>query len=125
MCERLTAKKKEPPYAEEDSALQKNHMEVHVAIDDIAKALKQCHRPRMCLLAVDAAFDCLVDIILTDSLADDRMDLRSQSLWSRQILEARWAQRCGDVPAGRGYTGERSEQFRSSSDMLCTTDPFQ
>ena len=88
MCECLTAKKK-PPYAEEDGALQKNHMEVHVAIDDTAKVLEQYHRPRMCLLEVDAAVGRLAGIILPDNLTDDRMDFRSQSLWSRQIPEAK------------------------------------
>ena len=55
-------------------------MEVHVEIDGTAKVLNKRHRPRMRLLAVDTVFDRLVDVMLTNRGAHDRMDRRGQAL---------------------------------------------
>ncbi len=55
-------------------------MKMEIQIDGATKALDKRHRPRLDLLPLDAAFDRLVDVILRDRGADNRMDLCRQIL---------------------------------------------
>jgi hypothetical protein len=63
-------------------ALKKDTMKMEIEIEGTAKTLQKRDRPWLDLVAWDTACDRLVDVILTDGGADDRMDLRGQ-LWGR------------------------------------------
>ena len=55
-------------------------MIMDIQIDGAAEALDKRHRSRLALLPLATSFDRLVDVILTDRGADNRMDLRGQVL---------------------------------------------
>ena len=64
----------------EVDALKEDAMEMEVQIYGTAKALDKGHRPWVHLAPQGPARDCLVDVILTNRGADNRMDLCRQVL---------------------------------------------
>src|SRR5215468_3876283 len=60
--------------------LQEEQVIVHIEIKRTPKALDKGHRPWMHLAPRDPAYDCLVDVILTNRGADDGMDCGGQVL---------------------------------------------
>jgi hypothetical protein len=64
----------------EIDALKKDIMKMDMQIEGTTKALDKRHRPRLDLLPCDAALDRLIDVILRDCGANDRMDLCRQCL---------------------------------------------
>jgi len=57
--------------------LKKDDMKMEIYIQVTAKALDKRDRSRLHVWSLNAAFDCLVDIILRNGGADDGMHLRS------------------------------------------------
>ena len=64
----------------ERDALQKDTMKMDIQIEGATEALDKRHRPRLDLRSCDATLDRLVDVILRDGGADDRVDLCGQCL---------------------------------------------
>ena len=60
--------------------LKEDTMKMEMQIHGTAKALDKRYRPRLNLLPLDASFDRLVDVILHNRGADNRMNRRRQVL---------------------------------------------
>jgi hypothetical protein len=67
--------------------LKEDDIKMDIYIERTAKALDKRHRPRMRFLPLDAACHRLVDIVLTDCRADDRMEFRRQVLRGGHPIE--------------------------------------
>ena len=60
--------------------LQEDNMRMDISIEGATETLDKRHRSRLDLLPLATAFDRLVDVILTNRGADNRMDLCRQFL---------------------------------------------
>ena len=60
--------------------LKEDTMRMHIHIDGAAESLDKGHRSRLHLVSWDTACDRLVDVILSDGGAVDRMDPRGEIL---------------------------------------------